>query len=756
MKKQFFYAAFALALMASCTSEDKLSVDPVNPTPEADKTAIQLGVDFPSITASSRSTGPVGDVAGVNNQWNGQRLFIAMVDEAGNYAVEDKTVATESQVKVLTPEIYEYRAPKYVAPQYDNEGNLSNEDAISNKGNIRIYQSYDATNQNGVLKHVYYPVSDTYDFYGWHVDGDETGDNKGKNGTPNIAGGTAKVQGIVIDGNRDIMGARTKAYNQLNYGNLYGATLEDWIFSARSARSDVHPILEFKHQLARLKFFVRAGSKETAAKVWDGDSWEDRAIANGTHIDGSAINVTADPMKTGAMFVTALTVKDMTNKIDMDLNAVDATNQGQKCILTTPATGAATNATFSLGDKGTDGVIGALKAKAPMYPHGDANIPANDVNKNGTQIGESIMFFPNGTSKAQVSFDIALKQYLKQTTDETVTPNTSKYDYKTQNASLLIKAASIKMNDAYANATEFKAGYSYNVYITIYGFEEIVVTAELTPWEVGGDIDVDVEEEESQVPGEGEEDDEEEAEDVQVAFTMPAGVEAATITVQGMEPFAWTALNNKMTFAADAESVTATIAIEGYQAITKTFVPSEAATNGITVEQNELVANTPATPEKVAITFELPDGIDAASITIPGLSEAFAWSRGSNSSVEVPYGDEAITATIAIEGYVAITKEITPNDEATIEVTADEAADAKLHTLEFDVVPADQTTIIIQVKVEGAENFTTLEDGVRTYQAVKGTKIIYIVSDNEGRSTGEEEYTFSEVDGVIEIEMSTL
>ena len=40
---------------------------------------------------------------------------------------------------------------------------------------------------------------------------------------------------------------------------------------------------------------------------------------------------------------------------------------------------------------------------------------------------------------------------------------------------------------------EFKPGASYNVYITIYGFEKIEVTAVLTAWENGGDIDADIE-----------------------------------------------------------------------------------------------------------------------------------------------------------------------------------------------------------------------------------------------------------------------
>ena len=38
MKKQFFYAAFAIAMMASCTSENEPQVE--QPTPEAEKKVI--------------------------------------------------------------------------------------------------------------------------------------------------------------------------------------------------------------------------------------------------------------------------------------------------------------------------------------------------------------------------------------------------------------------------------------------------------------------------------------------------------------------------------------------------------------------------------------------------------------------------------------------------------------------------------------------------------------------------------------------
>ena len=79
MKKQFFYAAFALSMMASCTNDDVV-VNPVEPTPEDSRVAIELGIDAPTVNAEigSRATGSVGDVAGSNNYWKGEKLYIAM------------------------------------------------------------------------------------------------------------------------------------------------------------------------------------------------------------------------------------------------------------------------------------------------------------------------------------------------------------------------------------------------------------------------------------------------------------------------------------------------------------------------------------------------------------------------------------------------------------------------------------------------------------------------------------------------------
>ena len=133
MKKQFFYAAMAVALMASCTSEDNLTVDPVNPTPDEEKVAIELGVNTPNILASSRGTGTVGGVQNETtavNGWNNQVLNIIMVDANGGYA-QDETGAG-----------YIFKDLTFNAPYNDATGEDSD--------NIRIYSA------PGLFQHKYY------------------------------------------------------------------------------------------------------------------------------------------------------------------------------------------------------------------------------------------------------------------------------------------------------------------------------------------------------------------------------------------------------------------------------------------------------------------------------------------------------------------------------------------------------------------------------------------------------------------------
>ena len=257
MKKQFFYAAMALAVMSSCSKDNDPGIG--NPEENNDKAVIALGLDVPTVTASTRGTGSVGDVAGDQNTWNSQKLYIYMVDR--NTGLEAEEGAENAKTKILDNGVLEFRAPKADA---------------KDKGAIRIYKTYTEDSDNGVIQYKYYPTNGQYTFYGYHID-------DAANANPSITATEKKVTGVTIDGTQDLLAAKTidMAENDASatdpesfYKDIATSLGSEWTtlmnyqFGARTARKGIVPVLKFEHQLARLKFFVRAGSKALkAAKV---------------------------------------------------------------------------------------------------------------------------------------------------------------------------------------------------------------------------------------------------------------------------------------------------------------------------------------------------------------------------------------------------------------------------------------------------------------------------------------------------------
>lgn len=263
MKKQFFYAAMALAVMSSCSKDNDPGIG--NPEENNDKAVIALGLDVPTVTASTRGTGSVGDVAGDQNTWNSQKLYIYMVDR--NTGLEAEEGAENAKTKILDNDVLEFRAPQADA---------------KDKGAIRIYKTYTEADDNGVIQYKYYPTNGQYTFYGYHID-------DAKNATPSITATEKKVTNVTIDGTQDLLAAKTidMAENDANtegsfYKEIATTLSSEWTelmkyqFGARTARKGIVPVLKFEHQLARLKFFVRAGSASAAGYEWQTNQWVER------------------------------------------------------------------------------------------------------------------------------------------------------------------------------------------------------------------------------------------------------------------------------------------------------------------------------------------------------------------------------------------------------------------------------------------------------------------------------------------------
>lgn len=499
MKKQFFYAAFAIALMASCTSENEPVVE--QPTPEAeDKVAIELGVKTPNIVGS-RGTGTVGNVAGESDAttWEGQELKIIMVNKETNtnlFGVKgEKTLeknATES-----TEDDYIFEDLRFFAPN-------------GTDNNIKIYSDY----ETGVIKHKYYPVSGTFDFYGYHVDDAATASlNETINET------TAEVTGITIDGTQDILAATTikipstqgeaneltgtttptpnpnyNPYWQENAESTYWTEMNSKQFSARTARNGFTPILDFKHQLARLKFYVKSGNAKSGAEYEEvADKKYSKRSTSEVEVNGETYE-----LANGAIYITGITALDMYESIKIDLFTQTSTVDNADAIKN-----------FTLRSEPADDtetkLTEHLTPVAPKFPTaaaaGDVTITDNEIYSATTPVGESMMFLPHGNTESSITLKLDLLQRvldeeLENDTDET-DPNNQypKYIDKKMEAYVVFNANKIDTNGdgVLGDIQSFAAGSSYNVYITIYGLEEIKLSAKLTAWTDGGDVDLDIE-----------------------------------------------------------------------------------------------------------------------------------------------------------------------------------------------------------------------------------------------------------------------
>lgn len=299
-----------------------------------------------------------------------------------------------------------------------------------------------ATTADGAI--AYYPVSGNYDFWGYRVDDAVTGkpdvklvdDNGDEVATADQA--TKRVVDIKINGSQDIMaGKATPSADEVaklgNYANNF--------YSAYAARKGVQPNITFNHLLTRFTFEVRAGSKATAGAGASGNTEAVRVqgISVESLTDGKLTVAYTGPTKEAADLLTF-------------------TGTASPLKLQQRATGAADN----------NVPLVALE-EVPLTWPADANATVGDV----LPVGEALLVAP-GQTEYPLTIDLAQK----------VKKNTSDADKEDR---ALEQKATIKMD----GTKTFEPGKSYKVTITVYGLEEIEVTATLVPWADGGSIDID-------------------------------------------------------------------------------------------------------------------------------------------------------------------------------------------------------------------------------------------------------------------------
>lgn len=306
-----------------------------------------------------------------------------------------------------------------------------------------------ATTADGTI--AYYPVSDNYDFWGYRVDdaavgGDpvvKTVDDTGAEVEANVA--TKRVVDIKIDGSQDIMAG--KAVPSADEVTKLGGYAEKF-YSAYAARKGVQPNITFNHLLTRFTFEVRAGSKATAGLPAGGNT--EAVKVTGVSVNSKTTG-TLTVAYTGATKEAAdlLTFTGDASPLKLQQRSATAVDNNDPLVALEPVSLTWTDENAAMGD--------VLK------------------------IGEALLVAPGET---EYPLTIALSQDVLQKVGEAKV--TMPLDQK----------ATIKMD----GAKKFEPGKSYKVTITVYGLEDIRVTATLVPWADGGSIDID----DDRNPNEGE------------------------------------------------------------------------------------------------------------------------------------------------------------------------------------------------------------------------------------------------------------
>lgn len=297
-----------------------------------------------------------------------------------------------------------------------------------------------ATTADGTI--AYYPVSGRYDFWSYRVDDAAVGgtptvkivDDAGTEVEANVA--TKRVVDIKIDGSQDIMAG--KAAPSADEVTKLGGYADNF-YSAYAARKGVQPNITFNHLLTRFTFEVRAGSKATAGLPAGGNT--DAVKVTGVSVDSKTTG-TLTVAYTGATKEAAdlLTFTGDASPLKLQQRSATAVDNNDPLV--------------------------ALESVSLTWT--DENAAMGDVLK----IGEALLVAPGET---EYPLTIALSQDVLQKVGEAKVTMP------------LEQKATIKMD----GVKKFEPGKSYKVTITVYGLEDIRVTATLVPWADGGSIDID-------------------------------------------------------------------------------------------------------------------------------------------------------------------------------------------------------------------------------------------------------------------------
>lgn len=295
----------------------------------------------------------------------------------------------------------------------------------------------------------YYPVTGNSDFWGYRIDdacGTATRPATVKlidaNGleTEDAAKAVKRVVDFTIDGSQDIMAG--KAVLVAGDAEKLGDRKNDY-YSAYASRHDVQPNISFDHQLTRFTFHVKAGSKGAAG---NGDNTE--AISVDTVRFGSFTKGQLTVAYTGAKPESLVTFVKPESYTTADMTKLYLRQRGAS---------ATQNANL-------------VDLQKVVLTWNDDENKANVL-----PIGESLLVSP-GEKTYPLTLDLVQR---------VVVSDDRAGNKKTEELKLQQNVTLPEIEGGYL------AGHSYDVTITVYGLEKVVVTATLNPWMDGGNISID-------------------------------------------------------------------------------------------------------------------------------------------------------------------------------------------------------------------------------------------------------------------------
>ena len=374
MKKLFFFAAAALAMLASCQKTEVIKT-PSTPVDDSQPVAMQLNVNAPAFQVTKTKAAV--------DEWNNTPVYIYGLQRGEKGVV----AANANKYDFTDILINAYKAT-----------------VVDENTPLEIYQ--DATSGAPY----FYAEGETYDFFGYHL-GDLTA------GTITAEDDEISFP-VTITGQDDLMVAAADKANDIKNDNSTDGVNESDIYSAWAARRNVHPTLVFKHALTRFNFIVRG------------------------------MNDKAENLQ-----ITGISMPNL------------------------KTTGTLTVVGETLGFEATgEAVAAGLSLPAPT-----ANAPADVVKGNTTAYSDCLMIEP-GLEEVEV------KVTMQHDTYDPTLVKLEPYSFK-------VHASQVLKEGVAAEITEFDAGTAYNIYVNVYGPEEIIIKVELTDWLNGGDYTYDPDQE---------------------------------------------------------------------------------------------------------------------------------------------------------------------------------------------------------------------------------------------------------------------